>query len=370
MKIIALSINTAWNIYNFRLGLIKALQKEGYKLVAIAPKDSYSKKLEKKGIKVFDIKMNNKGTNPIEDLKLIIDYVNIYKTLKPDLVLSYTIKPNIYGSIAAGILKIPVISNISGLGTVFLNDSMTSKIARNLYKIGLKFPKRVFFQNGDDRDLFIKYKLVDPKKTDLLPGSGIDTNKFAPREMQRDDKKIKFLMIARRVGDKGLYEYLQAAETIKKKYKNVEFLLLGAFYPRNPTAITKKELNKWIHRGIINYLGESDEVYKEIEKVDCVVLPSYREGLSRVLLEASSMAKPIVTTNVPGCKEVVKEGINGFLCKSKDYKDLAHKMEKIINLSEKERKMMGRKGREKIVKEFDEEIVIRKYIEIIKNLEK
>lgn len=365
LKKIAISLNTAWNIYNFRLGLIKALQKEGYKVIAIAPKDEYAKKLEDEGVKFFDIKINNKGTNPIEDMKLIFDYVKVYKKAKPDVILSYTIKPNIYGSIAAGIVKIPVISNISGLGTVFLNNSITSKIARSLYKIGLRFPKKVFFQNRDDRDLFVKYKLVDIKKTDLLPGSGIDTQKFAPIEIQRDDNKLKFLMIARLVKDKGLYEYLKAAEELKQKYKDVEFLLLGAFYPGNPTAITKEELNEWVKIGIVNYLGVSDNVKEEIAKVDCVVLPSYREGLSRVLLEAAAMAKPIVTTDVPGCKDIIEDGINGFLCQVKNYKDLAEKIEKMMNLSEAKRKKMGQKGREKILKEFNEEIVIRKYLNSI-----
>jgi len=368
MKTIAISLNTTWNIYNFRLGLIKALQKEGYKVVAIAPKDEYVKKLEDEGVECFDIKMNNKGTNPIEDLKLISDYIKVYKKAKPDIILSYTIKPNIYGSIAAGILKIPVISNISGLGTVFLNDSISSKIARNLYKLGLKFPKKVFFQNSDDRKLFIKNKLVDAKKTDLLPGSGIDTNKFAPIAIQRDDKKIKFLMIARLVGDKGLYEYLQVAEMIKKKYKNVEFLLLGAFYPGNPTAITQEELESWVSKGVINYLGVSDNVKEEIAKVDCIVLPSYREGLSRVLLEAGSMAKPIVTTDTAGCRDVVEDSLNGYLCKVKDEQSLAMAMEKIVNLNFQDRIKMGQLGREKVIKEFDENIVIKKYIDTINNI--
>ncbi len=368
MKKIAISLNTAWNIYNFRLGLIKALQKEGYKVIAIAPRDEYAKKLEDAGVEFYEIKINNKGTNPIEDMKLIFDYVKVYKKAKPDVILSYTIKPNIYGSIAAGIVKIPVISNISGLGTVFLNDSITSKIARNLYKIGLKFPKKVFFQNRDDRDLFLKYKLVDIKKTDLLPGSGIDTQKFAPIEIQRDDNKIKFLMIARLVKDKGLYEYLKTAELLKQKYKNVEFLLLGAFYQGNPTSISKEELEVWIQRGIIKYLGMSDSIEEEIAKVDCIVLPSYREGLSRVLLEAAAMAKPIVTTDVPGCRDVVDDGVNGFLCEVRDYKSLAEQMEKIINLSSLKREQMGQRGREKVLQNFDERVVIEKYLNTIKIL--
>jgi len=368
MKTIAISLNTTWNIFNFRLGLIKALQQEGYKVVAIAPKDEYVDRLEEEKVSCYHIDINNKGTNPIEELKLIYNYIKLYKSINPDVILSYTIKPNIYGSIAAGILNIPAISNISGLGTVFLNDNISSKIARNLYKIGLRFPKKVFFQNSDDRDLFIKYKLVDLQKTDLLPGSGIDTTKFVPVKIKRDDNKIKFLMIARLVGDKGLYEYLDAAKILKHTYTNTEFLLLGAFYPGNPTAITQEGLQKWIDKDIINYLGVSDNVKDEIAKVDCVVLPSYREGLSRVLLEAGSMAKPIVTTDTAGCRDIVTDGVNGYLCKVKDANSLASAMEKIINLDTKDRVKMGSLGREKIVNEFDESIVIDKYIKAMKDI--
>jgi len=367
-KTVLISLNTTWNIYNFRLGLIKSLQINNYNIIALAPKDEYVKLLEKEGISCYNIDINNKGTNPIEELNLIYKYIKIYKNIKPDIILHYTIKPNIYGSIAAGILKIPTISNISGLGTVFLNDKISSKIARNLYKIALMFPKVVFFQNSDDRDLFFKYKLVNRKKVDLLAGSGINTVRFAPTQVKREDNKIKFLMIARLVADKGLYEYLQAAEVLKSKYTNVEFLLLGAFYPGNPTAITKDDLNIWINKKVINYLGISDNIQEEISKVDCIVLPSYREGLSRVLLEAASMAKPIVTTDTPGCRDVVEDGINGFLSNVKDVDSLILAIEKIILLDNKSRIKMGQLGREKIIKEFDERLVITKYKKTIDNI--
>jgi len=368
MKTIAISLNTTWNIYNFRLGLIKALQKEGYKVIAISPKDEYVQKLEKDGVEHHHIDMNNKGANPLEDLKLIFDYYRLFKKIDPDIVLSYTIKPNIYGSFASLFLKIPIVCNVSGLGTVFLNNSLSSKIAKQLYKVAFKIPKKVFFQNKDDRDLFVKNKLIDIKITDILPGSGIDTTKFAPIDIKREDEKTRFLMIARLVSDKGLYEYLKAAELIKQKYTNVEFLLLGAFYPGNPTAITKDELDLWIKKGIVNYLGVSDYVKEEIAKVDCVVLPSYREGLSRVLLESAAMAKPIITTDVPGCKDVVDDGINGFLCKVKDYKDLAKKMERFLKTDEKERLLMGKQSRKKICENFAEEVVIEKYLKLLKNI--
>ncbi len=364
-KTVAISINTSWNIYNFRLGLIKALQKEGYKIYALAPKDEYIIKLQEIGIEYIDIFMNNKGTNPIEDIKTIWEYYKIYKKIKPDVALHYTIKPNIYGTIGARLAGVKVVNNISGLGTVFLNDSISSKIARNLYKIALRFSAKVFFQNPHDRELFVKNSLVKSNKTDLLPGSGIDTQKFKPLPKERDDGKFKFLFIARLVKDKGIIEYIEASKKILQKYDNIEFQVLGAFYPGNPTAITKEQMQKWQEDKLVNYLGTSDRVSEIIKECDCVVLPSYREGLSKVLLEAASMAKAIITTDTPGCKDVVDNGVNGFLCKVKDADSLAIQIEKILHLSPKQREEMGKKGREKIIKEFDEKIVIEKYLETV-----
>ena len=374
---IAIAINTSWNIFNFRLGLLKALQKEGYKIIAIAPKDAYSEKLEALGFEYHEIKMNNKGTNPLEDAKLIYDFYKLYKEIAPDVLLQYTIKPNIYGSMAAGILGIPVISNISGLGTVFLNDNLSSKVARFLYKVALKVPKKVFYQNAHDRELFVQSNLVKESKTDLLPGSGIDTEKFKPVDIQNSHSDtIKFLFIARLVKDKGLEEYVEAARQIKSKWipnqvendVEVEFCILGSFYPGNPTAITEEEMKVWEEEGSVKYMGSSDDVKSLIAKADCIVLPSYREGLSRVLLEAASMAKPIITTNVPGCKEVVDDGVNGYLCEVKDADSLAKQMEKMILLTTEQRKEMGKKGRKKVIIEFDEKIVIEKYLDAIEML--
>ncbi|MDQ7047430.1 MAG: glycosyltransferase family 4 protein [Sulfurovum sp.] len=361
-KTVAIVINTSWNIYNFRLGLLLKLQADGYKIVCIAPKDEYSEKLESLGFAYHNIDINNKGTNPLEDAKLVFAFYKLYKEIAPDVLLQYTIKPNIYGSMAAGMLGIPVISNISGLGTVFLNNSFSSKIARFLYRVALRVPQKIFYQNAHDRELFVKSNLVKAEKTDLLPGSGIDTEKFKPLDnFARDPKKgLRFLFIARLLKDKGLVEYVEAAGTIQND-KNPEFYILGAFYPGNPTAIREDEMKVWEEDGIVKYMGTSDDVRSVIAKADCVVLPSYREGLSRVLLEAASMAKPIITTNVPGCKEVVDNGVNGYLCDVKDAHSLAKQMKKMINLSEDARKEMGRRGREKVSKEFDEKIVIKKY---------
>lgn len=367
-RTIAVVINTTWNIYNFRLGLIKSLQREGYRIVTIAPHDGYSEKLEALGFEYHNININNKGTNPFEDMKLVWEFYRLYKRIKPDILLHYTIKPNIYGAIAARLVGVPVISNISGLGTVFLNNNFSSRVARLLYKIVLRIPSKVFYQNEDDRSLFVESKLVDKTKTDLLPGSGIDTAKFSPICGERDSSSVSFLFIARLVKDKGLVEYIEAARKLKSKDPTVQFVVLGAYYPGNPTAITQEEMEKWEQEGIVKYLGTRDDVPSVIAQADCVVLPSYREGMSRVLLEAASMAKPIVTTDVPGCRDIVDDGVNGFLCAVRDAESLAIQMKKMIELGDDRRRQMGKKGREKVIKEFDESIVISSYKVAIKNI--
>ena len=365
-KKIVIIANTSWFVLNFKSGLIKSLQDLGHDVIVVAPKDEYSNILEKMGCLFYDIYINNKGTNPLEDLLLIYRFYKLFLKIKPDILLLHTIKPNLYASFAGRISSVPVINTITGLGTVFLNDNFSSKIARFLYSISLKSSKKVFFENPDDRQLFIDKKLVSSKKTDIIAGSGINTDVYKPFEENIQNQNLTFMMIARLVKDKGIIEYIEAIKIIKEKYPNIVFKLLGTLYPGNPTAVSEDELNSWIDEGLINYLGHSDDVMSEILKVDCVVLPSYREGLSRVLLEAGSLAKPIITTNTPGCKDVVDDGINGFLCEVKNSADLAVQMEKMINLSQDQRVHMGMKSRKKIINEFDEQLVIKKYLKNIK----
>jgi glycosyltransferase involved in cell wall biosynthesis len=312
--------------------------------------------------------MSSKGTNPKEDIKLIYNLYQLYNKIKPDLVLHYTIKPNIYGNIACRLLKIKTINNISGLGTVFIKKSFITQIVKLLYKYALKSSLKVFFQNQDDREVFLKNQLVKKEVCGLLPGSGIDLKKFQPIKVKRNDSNFKFLLIARLLWDKGISEYINAVREVKKKYTHVDFLIIGAIWNDNRTAISEKEVKAWEEEGIIKYLGTTDNIKEEIAKVNCVVLPSYREGTPRTLLEAAAMEKPIITTDVPGCREVVDDGVNGYLCKVKDYNDLAKKMEKILNLSKNSLKEMGKKGKDKMINEFDEQIVINKYLETIKNI--
>ena len=367
MKKIAIVLNSSWQAYNFRLNLARALKEYGYKVVFIAPYDKKYSDLLKNEFDFYNIDIDPKGINPINDFKTMISLYKLYHNITPDLVLNFTIKPNIYSSLVAGILNIKAISNISGLGTIFIKQSIITKIAKLLYKVALGINSIVFFQNNDDKTLFIENNLVFKKKTDLLPGSGVDLNKFIPIEKE-DDGVFRFLLIARLLKDKGILEFIDAIKMIKNKYYNVEFQILGAVGVANKTAISNEELSIWIDSGLVNYLGTTDNVQSIIAKADCVVLPSYREGTPRSLLEACAMKKPIITTDVVGCKEVVDDCVNGYLCEVKNAKDLASKMEMMINLPNKQRKKMGEAGRKKVINEFDENIVINKYLETIKEV--
>ncbi len=360
-KTIGIVINTSWNIFNFRFGLLKALQKEGYKIVAIAPKDQYSEKLEEMGFEYHNININGNGTNPVEDAKLIYAFYKLYKEINPDVILHYTIKPNIYGTIAASILKIPTINNIAGLGTLFVKQNIVTSIAKLLYRYSQSKAKHIFFQNMDDLELFINEKLVKKEKCDVLPGSGIDASKFLPIEKE-DDGTVRFLLISRMLWEKGIGEFVEAAKIIKQNYLDVEFQLLGFLGVANPSAITQRQMQEWVDGGYVNYLGVTDDVKQFIAQADCIVLPSfYREGTPRTLLESASMAKPIITTDNVGCRDVVDHKVNGYICESKNVEDLTKKIEMFLKLNDQDRKVMGQKSREKMIKEYDEKLVIEKY---------
>ena len=367
MKRIAIVTNNSWYAWNMRLNLGFALQKQGYEVVFICPYDKYSENI-KEHFKYVDLELNQNGTNPIEDLKNIYGYYKIYKDIKPDIVLHYTIKPNIYGTIVASMLNIPTINNIAGLGILFVKQSLITKIAKWLYKFSQKKATKIFFQNQDDFKIFVDEELIAQEKCDVLPGSGVDIEKFKPVEKE-DDGVFRFLVASRMLWEKGIQEFVEAAKIIKQKYPNVQFQILGHLDVHNPSAISKEQMNIWVKDGHVNYLGSSDNVRIEISNADCIVLPSfYREGTPRILLESASMAKPIITTNNVGCRDVVDDGINGYLCEVRNAQDLASKMELMINLPDTDRETMGEAGRKKMVEEFSEEIVINKYIESISEI--
>ena len=265
---------------------------------------------------------------------------------------------------AAKIFNIPSIPMITGLGTSFISKNWITTIVKKLYKIALKNQKVIFFQNCDDKNLFLKESLIQEKQAQLVPGSGIDTQKFEYKKMIKH-QKMTFLLVARMIKDKGIFEFIEAASLDKKNNFNVEFKLLGPKGVQNRTAISDKLIQEWQDINIIEYLGETDNVMEQIAKADCIVLPSYREGTSRVLLEAASIGRPIITSNVPGCKEIVDDQMNGLLCEAKNSYDLFKKMEKMITLTHEERVQMGLMGRKKMIAEFDSKIVNKIYLKTL-----
>lgn len=358
---VAIVLNTSWNIYNFRMNLVRSLQAEGHEIHTVAPTDDYTHFLIEAGCMHHAVKMDSRGANPVKDLALIVELYGIYKRIKPDVILHYTIKPNVYGSLAASFLRIPVVNNVCGLGTVFLKDDLLSSIAMFLYRVSFRFPKKVFFQNPDDLKLFLDKKLVPSHTVDLLPGSGIDLDKFKPVSFQRN-QKFTFLLISRLITDKGILEYIDAVKKLKGEGLNARFQVLGAIDPEHKRGIKREVIQEWINSGLIEYLGTTMDVRHFIELADCVVLPSYREGTPRTLLEAASSSKPIVATNVPGCNQVVEDKFNGLLCNMKDSADLAAKMRSMAAYDDETLKNMGINGRRKMETEYDESIVIDKYL--------
>ncbi len=367
-KKILISLNTAWNLLNFRAGLIGGLISSGYEVVAVAPKDEYVVKLELLGCRFVHLEMDNQGKHPIRDLLLLWRFFRLLKTEKPDLCLFYTVKPNVYGSLASSLCGIPFINNVSGLGAVFIRGGWLRRFVSELYRLAFRNSNQVFFQNRDDLNLFLLNKLVKVELTDVLPGSGINLRTFTATD-DADRKSLnspfRFLLIARMLKDKGVVEFVNAAQLLKESGVKAQFCLLGFLDVQNPAAISSEQMKEWTDLGFVRYLGVSDDVRDHIASADCIVLPSYREGTPRTLLEAAAMGKPIITTNVVGCKEVVEHGVNGFLCEVKNTQDLALKMKDMLLLSENQRGLMGENGRLKMEKEFDEKIVIQKYLHAI-----
>lgn len=369
---ILLIANTAWYIANFRSELIRALLAQGYEVVAAAPADEHVRRIEALGCRFVDCPMDNGGTNPARDLRLLLTLRRLFARERPSAFLGYTVKPNVYGGLAARWLGIPAIHNIAGLGTAFIRETWLTRLVERLYRKGLGSARKVFFQNGDDLRLFVQRGLVSPEVTGLLPGSGVDTRRFAPDEAidvpsegAELVRPFRFLLSARLLWDKGVGEYVEAARCLHAEGHQIECLLLGFMDVANRTAVSRAELNAWEAEGVVRYLGAVDDVRPMIAGADCVVLPSYREGMPRSLLEAASMAKPIITTDAPGCRDVIDDGVTGLLCRPRDAADLAAKMRKMLHLPKVDLADMGRKGREKMLREFDEKLVLDQYLQTI-----
>ena len=366
MTQVIITYNSSRYVFLFKRNLIRSLIKNGFSVTVVSPRDKYAERFHEIGVTYYPIAIDNSGLNPLKDLVLLINIFKAYKEINPDFNLIFGIKPNIYGTLVSHLLGIKTINNITGLGTAFLKEGVIQSISKFLYKHSLKFSSRVLFQNSEDKAFFVQQGLLDKNKATLIPGSGVDVDKFRPISNVSKEGFI-FLMIGRVLANKGVYEYIEAAKLIKNQYTDVQFWLLGSCESDNRTSIDCNKVKAWELEGVITYFNETDDVRKFIAKSDVVVLPSYREGMPRALLEALSMERPIIGSNVPGCREIVNDGVNGYFCKVKDALDLSKQIEKMILLDQVQRKMMGKNGRIEIIKNFDEEIVIKCYIQLLKS---
>ncbi|MCA6077952.1 glycosyltransferase family 4 protein [Fulvivirga sedimenti] len=368
MKIVMV-LNTSWNVYNFRMGLLNALRNDGHEVLVLAPEDSHTALIREAGFRFYPVTMDSRGANPIKDVRLVFELKSLYKRIKPDIILHYTIKPNIYGTFAAAMLGIPVINNVCGLGTVFLKRTIVSRIAETMYKLAFRYPKKVFFQNDADLELFLKNDLVSKNITEVIPGSGINLANFLPANEYRRNDPFTFLVISRLITDKGILEYVGAARKLRSEGLPVRFQILGAMDPQHKRGIDPSIIESWVKDRTIEYLGTTDDVRQFISDADCIVLPSYREGTPRSLLEAASCAKPIIATDVPGCHHVVEHEYNGLLCTLKSADDLALKMKQMALADNETLQKFGENGRKKVESEFDEKIVIERYLHSIRELQ-
>ncbi len=367
-KKIVIALNTAWNLANFRAGLIRALVAKGHEVVAVAPYDDYALRLHELGCRYVALPMDNKGTHPGRDLMLFLRFWFLLKRERPNVFLGYTVKPNVYGSLAAHVLGIAVVNNIAGLGATFIRDNWLTRLVQLLYRTALSRSRHVFFQNEEDLRLFVERGLVASDKVSRLPGSGVDLATFCYTPMRTlENRAFVFLLVARLLWDKGVGEYVEAARLVRRQYPTAKFQLLGFLDVKNPTAVSSEQMNEWVEEGVVEYLGVADDVKPYLAAADCVVLPSYREGVPRSLLEAAAMGRPIVTTDAVGCRDAVDDGVSGLLCRTRNADDLAVKLLRIIEMPAEDRAKIGLAGRSKMELEFDENIVIDRYMHVIKS---
>lgn len=361
-KHLIVTANSAWNIYNYRMPLILALQNSGFQVSIIAPPDHTVEKLEGAGCRFIPLKMDPKSTTLATELLLICRVFRLLWREKPNHILSFTIKNNIYFGLCCRLLRIQYAPNVSGLGSVFSAPGHLQRLVTVLYRIAFRRASTIFFQNPDDQSLFAKLGINSATKTECLPGSGIDLQQFKFQELPPNRDEITFLLIGRLLWEKGVGQYVAAADALKKKYPNVTFQLLGYCDVANPSAISKTQVQEWVASGVIEYLGTTDDVRPLIEAADCIVLPSaYGEGTPRTLLESCAVGRAIIATNIPGCREVVDHGQNGYLCEKKSVPSLTEALENFISLPHIARMEMGRKGREKVEREFNVGQVIEQY---------
>lgn len=363
MKKIALLNCHGDDVFCFRKEVIDALVEKGCQVILSCPESSrldYFR--EKENIIIEDVVIDRRGTNPVKDFKLLMDYVKLFKKHKPDVVCTFTIKPNVYGSMAADILGIPHINNITGLGSGFQNGGVVQQVVKLLYRKALRKSKKVFFQNQENLEIAVKTKLVNNNiPYECIPGSGVNLTRFEYKEKESQDGKVVFNYIGRVLKDKRIDDYLDAAKAIKAKYDNAVFNIIGFI---EPTELHYQSLLKELEeKDIVHYCGSVNDVRPLVYASDAIVHPSsYGEGISNVLLESAACGRAAITTDIAGCRDCVDDGLSGFIYEPENVDQLVDRIEKFISLTEEQRNTMGRAARDKVERQFDRNIVVNAYL--------
>ncbi len=363
---VALVANMAWSIYNFRLPVIRALHAAGYRVIVIAPIDeTVSQLLREPGVEFVGLQhFRRNSTGIVSSMRMLLEFIRIFKRLKPNLVINYGVQANVWGNLGAAQVGVPSICVVTGLGYTFLHHGLVPRITRLLYQFSFMRTACVLFENQEDLDLLVKRGMTVRDKTRHVPGCGIDTAYFMPLEVVPGSAGPVFTLLGRLLYDKGLREFAHAAQRLKEAYPSAECWVLGHLDDQNPAHIRRNELVEWVQQGFIHYKGATNDVRLTIAQSDWVVLPSYREGLSKVLLEAMSMAKPIITTDVAGCRETVEDGQTGYLVPARNGEALFQTMLDCCQISPEKQREMGQKGRIKAISLYDAAIVGKIYVEL------
>lgn len=359
---IAVVANTSWYLYNFRRNLMRALGDDGHQVVAVGGDGAFAQRLREQGFEHCAVPFSGAGTRPWRELSTVRALRRVLRAERFDLVLSYTPKGNLYAALAGRGLPIAQVMNVSGLGRASTSPGMASRVVDLLYRHTVSRAAWVFFQNDDDRGQFIDRGYVPPERTSRLPGSGVDLDAFVPAPLPSPEAGTGvFLMVARLLWDKGVREYVEAARSLRVRWPRARFQLLGPLDASPHSGVPRAALDAWVAEGVIEYLGQTDDIRPHLRAADCVVLPSYREGVPRSLLEAAASMRPVITTDSVGCRDAVDPGVSGLLCRPKDAADLAQQMIRFLSMTPAQRQAMGSAGRQKMEREFDERIVIDAY---------
>lgn len=360
--VVFLTSNTSWYLYNFRASTIQALREQGNQVICLSPPDDFSQRLvDELGAEHIALPLDGKSTGAVQELRSLRFIWAVMRQYRPDFVFNFTVKMNIYCGLVCALQKVPFANNISGLGTAFIHDSWLFRRVRQVYGLVNRRAQRLFFQNEEDLGVFQSKGMLGDTPYTLLPGSGVDLQRFQASPLP-EGAPFTFIMIARLLGDKGVREYAEACRQLKAEGLDVRCLLVGPLGVSNRTAISEEEVRQWQAEGIVEYPGATDDVRPLIEQAHVLVLPSYREGMPRTVLEAAAMGRPAIVTDVPGCRHAIEPEVTGWLCEVRSAESLAGVMRRVLWMNAVEVQRAGDAARERMEERFSEDLVVGAYL--------